>query len=128
MKITYEFADGTHSVVEVDEKIGMLIEESRRLEKNLERKERRHCRPLFENDDKCEELADERDPLWYLERNETERETWEKIDALTETQRRRLLMKMEGLSVMEIARREGCNHKTVKETLEQVKKKLQGQI
>ena len=43
MKIKYEFADGTVSEVEVDEFIGTVIVEDRRLEDNLARKERYHC-------------------------------------------------------------------------------------
>ena len=40
MKIKYEFADGTVSEVEVEESIGAVIIEDRRLEDNLSRKER----------------------------------------------------------------------------------------
>ncbi|MFG6331635.1 MAG: hypothetical protein K1W28_07405 [Lachnospiraceae bacterium] len=40
MKIKYEFADGTVSEVEVEESIGAVIIEDRRLEDNLARKER----------------------------------------------------------------------------------------
>ena len=43
MKIRYEFADGTVSEVEVEESIGAVIIEDRRLEDNLSRKERYHC-------------------------------------------------------------------------------------
>ena len=43
MKIKYEFADGTVSEVEVEEAIGAVIIEDRRLEDNLSRKERYHC-------------------------------------------------------------------------------------
>ena len=39
MKIKYEFADGTVSEVEVEESIGAVIIEDRRLEDNLARKE-----------------------------------------------------------------------------------------
>lgn len=43
MKIKYEFADGTVSEVEVEDSIGAVISEDRRLEDNLSRKERYHC-------------------------------------------------------------------------------------
>ena len=46
MKIKYEFADGTVSEVEVEESIGAVIIEYRRLEDNLSRKERYHCYSL----------------------------------------------------------------------------------
>jgi hypothetical protein len=46
MKIKYEFVDGTVSEVEVEESIGAVIIEDRRLEDNLARKERYHCHSL----------------------------------------------------------------------------------
>lgn len=46
MKIKYEFADGTVSEVEVEESIGAVIVEDRRMEDNLARKERYHCYSL----------------------------------------------------------------------------------
>ena len=46
VKIKYEFADGTVSEVEVEESIGAVIIEDRRLEDNLARKERYHCHSL----------------------------------------------------------------------------------
>lgn len=42
MKIEYTFADGTKSVVEVEDSIGEIILESRRLEDNFDRRERYH--------------------------------------------------------------------------------------
>ncbi len=46
MKIKYEFADGMVSEVEVEDSIGAVIIEDRRLEDNLTRKERYHCYSL----------------------------------------------------------------------------------
>jgi len=43
MKITWNFADGTKSEVEVNEELGEFITASRREESNLDRKERYHC-------------------------------------------------------------------------------------
>ena len=42
MKITYAFADGTTSVVEVDDEIGAYIMDSRRHEDNNDRRHRYH--------------------------------------------------------------------------------------
>lgn len=42
MKITYAFADGTTSVVEVDDEIGAYIMDSRRQENNDDRRHRYH--------------------------------------------------------------------------------------
>ena len=43
MKITYQFANGDVSEVEVSEEVGTVIVDSRRKEDNLDRKERYHC-------------------------------------------------------------------------------------
>ena len=43
MKISYTFANGENSEVEVNEEIGTFILDSRREEDNLGRKERYHC-------------------------------------------------------------------------------------
>ena len=43
MKIKYEFQDGEVIESEVEEQIGEVIIESRRLESNADRKERYHC-------------------------------------------------------------------------------------
>ncbi len=46
MKISYTFANGENSEVEVNEEIGTFILDSRREEDNLGRKERYHCYSL----------------------------------------------------------------------------------
>lgn len=55
MKIKYIFANGEKSEVEVSEKIGNVVVDSRRIEDNLDRKERSHCYSMnaanFEGDD-----------------------------------------------------------------------------
>ena len=43
MKIKYEFATGDVTEIEVEDSIGEIILESRRLESNGDRKERYHC-------------------------------------------------------------------------------------
>jgi len=65
VKIKYEFADGTVSEVEVEESIGAVIIEDRRLEDNLSRKERYHCYSLeaaeFEDMDYADGMTPEDD-------------------------------------------------------------------
>ena len=46
MKIKYEFATGDVTEIEVEDSIGEIILESRRLESNGDRKERYHCYSL----------------------------------------------------------------------------------
>ena len=106
MKITYKFADGTISEVEVSEELGQAITTSRREEENYERKMRYHC-PI--SIDQLEyqgiEFADPDTPFSLYERKLKEQEQKAINDFvmshLTETQRRRILKLSEGMSVCE---------------------------
>ena len=108
MKIIYKFADGSESVVEVEEEIGQAIIVSRREEENYERKMRYHCPVSI---DKLEyegmQFADPDTPMSLLENEIEEQEQKELINyvmsQLTETQRR-IQMKADGLTLEEIAR------------------------
>ena len=74
MKIKYEFADGTVSEVEVEESIGEVIIEDRRLEDNLSRKERYHCYSLDAAQFEGAEYASEETPETQMEQElDTER-------------------------------------------------------
>ena len=124
MKIKYEFADGTVSEVEVEESIGAVIIEDRRLEDNLSRKERYHCYSLDAAQFEGEEYADRETPETKMEREmETERIA-QALDGLSEVQRRRILMLAGGMSVNEIARKEGVHHSVVSETISAARKKF----
>ena len=124
MKITYEFCNGEKTIAEVDEELGDFIMESRRLEENGHRRERYHCYPFYDENDKEIELADWRQPIDLIEQAELREELQEMLGLLTETQRRRLLLFAGGLSYREIARREGCDHKAVKKSLDQAREKI----
>ena len=58
MKISYTFANGENSEVEVNEEIGTFILDSRREEDNLGRKERYHCYSLDAAEFEGEDMAD----------------------------------------------------------------------
>ena len=58
MKISYTFANGENSEVEVSEEIGTFILDSRREEDNLGRKERYHCYSMDAADYEGEDYAD----------------------------------------------------------------------
>ena len=74
MKIKYECADGTVSEVEVEESIGAVIIEDRRLEDNLSRKERYHCYSLDAAQFEGAEYASEETPEAKMKREmDTER-------------------------------------------------------
>lgn len=124
MKIRYEFADGTVSEVEVEESIGAVIIEDRRLEDNLSRKERYHCCSLDAVQFEGVEYADGKTPETQLDAMEEARHLYETFRRLSKVQRRRILMLAAGMSVNEIARKEGVHHSAVSETVSAARKKF----
>ncbi len=122
MKIKYEFADGTVSEVEVEESIGAVIIESRRLEDNLARKERYHCYSLDAVDFEGSEYASKDTPESLLEQTADKWHFKRLLEELPEVQRRRLLLYVQGKSMREVARLEGVDHKAVKKSIEAAKK------
>lgn len=126
MKITYKFVDDTKSEVEVSDEIGAIIIDSRREEESAERRHRRHSYSMdaavyegleYGVEDFTHALFDDTD-----ERNERVRTAFAH---LSDTQQKRLLLLAGGLSVREIARREGKNYRSVYESIEAAKKKFQ---
>lgn len=124
MKIKYEFADGTVSEVEVEESIGAVIVEDRRLEDNLSRKERYHCYSLNAAQFEGDGYGTRETPESQIERQMEAERISHVLDKLSEVQKRRLLMLAQGLSVREIARREGKDIKTIRESIEGARKKF----
>ena len=126
MKIKYEFADGTISEVEVDEKFGKVVEESRREEENFERKERYHCGISLES---LEYEGKVYEDMTYAPENILEqKESQKRIDMffskLTEVQQRRLNMLMDGMTVADVAREEKVDESTIRECLDAIRKKF----
>ena len=122
MKINYTFNNGENSEVEVNEEIGAVILESRRKEENMERNRRRRCYSLDDIDFEGDDFADDRTPeSLFMEQldNEHIKET---LDKLSETQRRRLLMYAEGMSIEDIARVEGVYHTSISRSIEAARK------
>ena len=122
MKIKYEFADGTVSEVEVEESIGEVIIEDRRLEDNLSRKERYHCYSLDAAQFEGSEYGTEEMPEVQMEREQDTERIAHALDGLSEVQRRRLLMLADGKSMREIAREEKVQHRAVVKSIEGAKK------
>lgn len=125
MEIKYKFANGEESYVEVSEEIGAAILESRRKEGNLNKKEYRHSAYsidalIYEG----EELADRDTPeSVMMEREEVDLiNTFAKL--LTETQKRYLKMRLDGMSITEIAKKENKSYMTIKDSLSCVQKKF----
>ena len=125
MKIKYTFDNGETTEVEVSDEIGKTIVESRRKEENANRKERYHCYSLDAIDYEGMEYSDPdfTDALFdeSVEQNERVRAAF---SHLTETQKRRLMMLATGLSEREIARREGHDIKTIRESIDGARKKF----
>ena len=124
MKIKYKFVDGTVVEVEVDESIGAVITESRRLEGNLARKESYHCYSLEAIQYEGAEYSDGETPETKMEREMDTERIAQALDGLSEVQRRRILMLAGGMSVNEIARKEGVHHSVVSETISAARKKF----
>lgn len=124
MKINYTFANGEVSNVEVSEEIGTVILDSRREESNLDRKERYHCYSLDGAEFEGMEMAEDDTPETELFLQLENQHIAETFDRLSEVQKRRLLLLAQGLSVREIARREGKDIKTIRESIEGARKKF----
>ena len=124
MKIKYEFADGTVSEVEVEESIGAVIIEDRRLEGNLSRKERYHCYSLDAAQFEGAEYANNETPESLLVSDERRGELQEALEGLTEIQKERVSRLADGLSINEIARREGVAPNAVMKSVKGVREKL----
>ena len=124
MKIKYKFVDGTVAEVEVDESIGTVITELRRLEGNLARKESYHCYSLEAIQFEGAEYSDGETPETKMEREMETEHIAQALDGLSEVQRRRILMLAGGMSVNEIARKEGVHHSVVSETISAARKKF----
>ena len=121
MTINYHFNNGENSEVEVSEELGAVILESRKKEDNMERN-RRRCYSLNCMDFEGEEFADERTPeTLFFEQIDNEH-ILETLDKLSETQRRRLLMYANGMSIEDIARVEGVYHTSISRSIEAARK------
>ncbi len=127
MKIKYKFVDGTVSEVEVEESIGAVIIESRRVEGNLSRKERYHCYSLdampYGDKDKFMPCTEE-SPDVLDEKNRSDRHLHEAFGRLSEVQQRRMLMLAAGMSMHEIADKEGVNYRAVYDSIMTARKKF----
>ena len=124
MKIKYTFANGDVSEVEVSEEVGTVIVDSRRKEENQARKERYHCYSYDAIDYEGEEFADPDTPESLIEKEELSQKVYEAMQYLSPIQIKRITMLAEGISMREIARMEGVDHKTVLESISGAKKKF----
>lgn len=124
MKIKYEFADGTMSEVEVEDFIGAVIIEDRHLEDNLSRKERYHCYSLDAAQFEGVEYSGGETPESIFLSDEYSVELQETLGSLTDVQKERVSRLADGLSINEIARREGVAPNAVMKSVKGVREKL----
>ena len=124
MQIKYEFVDGEKTQVEVDDTIGTVILEARRLEKNQAERERYHCYSLDGAVYEGEAYADTETPESIFFGNIESEHINRVLNTLSETQRRRLILFAEGMSINEIARLEGVQPNAVWKSVEGAKKKF----
>lgn len=126
MKIKYQFANGEVSEVEVDDALGAVITASRREEENYERKTRYHCpysvdKLLYEGEDYADKSLT---PDAHVINREEEKVVQAFMETLTDVQRRRLHMRMDGMSIAEIAEAEGTSYNGITFCFKQIKKKF----
>lgn len=125
MKIKYAFANGDYVEVEVEDKLGKIIEDSRKRESNKARHYRRKNISLegvvYEGREfSCSDTYfDDLELAEHLERRE------KMLAELTETQRRRCEKLEAGLSMREIADQEGTSVQSVHESVMAARKKLE---
>jgi DNA-directed RNA polymerase specialized sigma24 family protein len=125
MKITYEFADGTISTIEVDEELGAFITASRRAENSCDRKQRYHCYSLDHIDYEGMEYAEKQSLEDKLEDKESEERVQAFLKTLPEVQKRRAEMLLDGMSAREIALSEGVGHTAINDSIKLIRKKYQ---
>ena len=127
MIVTYRFADGETSQVEVSDESGTMIIESRREEESAERDARRHCWSIdalsYEGEDYG--VTDE---LFAAETDAEQKERMTEIiglyRSLTDKQRGRLKLYAEGKTIREIAALEGVDVRAVHDSIRLAIKKF----
>ena len=126
--IRYEFCDGAVSEAEVSDELYAVIEDSRRAERNSDRREsRRHVSMeyLERKGFQFETEAPDGDPLAQLLRRER-KERLQEIIPLLLPQQRDLIEKIffEGIEARKIAESEGISKSAISHRLERIYEKL----
>ncbi len=128
IKVRYIFVDRKETEVEFEDGdvVAKFIIDDRRKEENANRNARRHNYSLdaiiFEGLDFQD--SEYVSPEEMIIEREKEREIVDWSKNLTETQRRRLIMRLQGMSIREISEVEGVSHQRIAATLKQIAKKI----
>lgn len=128
MKVTYKFADGTSSVVEVSDEIGTMIVDSRREEDTAAKYAQRHSWSI---DSLAYEGLDYASYDRYFENEPDEEEQARMVEiigiyrSLSDKQKRRLRLFASGKTYREIAEIEKCPVSAIHESIGRILKKFE---
>lgn len=126
-KIKYKFINGEVLEVEVDDIIAAFILKDRTREASANRKERRYNfsleAALYED---VKFYAADGSPDQRIIQFEQYEEILKFIETLTAVQKRRLFMRLAGMSYREIARKEHVSVRSVADSIDYVRAKFQG--
>ncbi len=122
-KYRYGFVDGTEEI-EISEEWFDLLREMDREELNSNRRETRRHTSLESLDYEGEEFAAEGDAETALLEKESEREAEAMLSSLTEVQRRRVKLRMEGRTYREIAMLENVDARAIEKSVRGAGKKI----
>lgn len=125
-RITYTFADREQKEIEVSEEVAEALEEMDRTEHASDEFKRYHCpysidAMVYEG---SEYSSTKMSPEVLTERAELTQQINKCFDKLTSTQKRRIQMLSNGLTLREIARTENKDIKTIRESINAARKKF----
>lgn len=121
-----ELPNGTMAIVEPAEEVLAYMLKSDREWENAERREREHVK--FHIDGMAYEgldLSDRETPEDLILKNEEVSQINKKLTVLTKVQYRRVIMRLSGMTIREIAEAEETSVNAVEESLMQARKKLE---
>ena len=125
MYIPYKLADGTTALVEVTEEVAEFIVNDDRKTENADRRQRYHCPYHIEAIDyEGTEYAYHKSPEQIYIMKEEAEHIQNTLSFLSDKQFCRLYLKAQGLSLREIAKREGTTVNAVNESLQSAIKKF----
>lgn len=135
MKIKYEFVNGDVIEIEAPDEIGEVIKESRKAEHADDERNRVHNHSLegalYEGrefgyyDSKLRRLeSKEMQKARMLKKRQMRRGLAKGYSELTDVQRKRIIMYVNGLTLREIAKKEGVDHKAVERSIQAARKKF----
>ncbi len=112
--------------VEVSDEFGAWYNDLERKSENADRKYRYHVRVSLDSLNYEGEIFESKDgtPLDYSIKIEEERKVKKFLEILTPTQKRRLLLFMDGLTEREVASVENVNLRAVQDTKKQIQNKF----